>query len=160
MDPTNQLQLVVYVPQEVCPQELSSTTSIVLGVPPLSAYEIDLLKPFVKDLELQINIYKQELKELEEPKDPEHMFAMIAFEDVANKVEKKRGRKAQSKVIGPISVSFELPHQYFSNDEIQRVLATRQPFKFSAFERTMNWKMHLTKRVDDRRYDVVRLNFN
>ncbi|KAK2414235.1 hypothetical protein QL285_036849 [Trifolium repens] len=92
MEPTNQLQLVVYVPQEVCPQELSSTTSIVLGVPPLSAYEIDLMKPFVKDLELQINIYKQELKELEEPKDPEHMFAMVAFEDVANKVEKKRGR--------------------------------------------------------------------
>ncbi|KAK2414234.1 hypothetical protein QL285_036849 [Trifolium repens] len=118
MEPTNQLQLVVYVPQEVCPQELSSTTSIVLGVPPLSAYEIDLMKPFVKDLELQINIYKQELKELEEPKDPEHMFAMVAFEDVANKV-----------------------------------LATRQPFKFSAFERTMNWKMHLTKRVDGR-YDV------
>ena len=56
MDPTNQLQLVVYVPQEVCPQELSSTTSIVLGVPPLSAYEIDLMKPFVKDLELQINV--------------------------------------------------------------------------------------------------------
>ncbi|GAU21807.1 hypothetical protein TSUD_176520 [Trifolium subterraneum] len=122
MNPLNERSLVVYVPNMVGLQEFSSTSSIPQRVQPLNAYEIDIMKPIVKELEMQMDIYSQELKELEEPKDPEHMFAMVAFEDVANEV-----------------------------------LATRPPPKFSAFERRMNWKMHLRKRVDNQRYEAVRL---
>ncbi|PNX78779.1 hypothetical protein L195_g034760, partial [Trifolium pratense] len=155
MDQPNDLSIVVYVPNMVTSQEFPSTCSV-QHFQPLIAYETDLMKPVVKALEKQMDIYIQELKDLEKPKDPKHMLAMVEFEDVENKVEKKRGRKGKTTVVGPISVCFEHPDQYFDND-IQSVLATRLATRpapnFSADERLMNWKMHLRKRIDER-YDA------
>ncbi|KEH22811.1 putative methyl-CpG DNA binding protein [Medicago truncatula] len=135
--------------------EEGAENSIVQQVPPLNHYEFDIMKPTISGFKKQMDIYINKLKELEEPK---QCWAMIVFYDSENKVEKRKGRKATSKVIGPISVSYELPRCYLDID-VQRVIATRPrskdaPLRSTVFDRIKNWTIELRKPADKQRYDI------
>ncbi|KAI5430041.1 hypothetical protein KIW84_034570 [Lathyrus oleraceus] len=139
----------------------------VLIVEPLNIYKTlpDQIGDYVIE---QINIYMRELRKLDEREDLEHQLAIVVFKEDGKK--KKRGREIKSMVIGPISISFELPHFCFdSKIDIEKLAAPRKirenygkdidvtPLadrRFSIIERANNWTIELRKR-DDNRIDII-----
>ncbi|RHN45246.1 hypothetical protein MtrunA17_Chr7g0228331 [Medicago truncatula] len=108
--------------------EEGAKNSIVQQVPQINYYVSDIMKPTISSFKKQMN------------------------------VEKGKGRKATNKVIGPISVSFELPRCYLDID-VQRVIATRPrskdvPRRSTVFDRIKNWTIELRKPADKKRYDI------